>query len=140
VRDGPSASPDDPKPFWIVIENGVPSARLSEPGFEVDVMITSGLESLYEVWLGRLSISDALRAATAALQRATSDRDADAHSVVAGPPRRGALETGGERVERFGGASARVATGIVSGSGSAAGPADGSVWPALVGRVDHDPA
>lgn len=53
---------DDPKLFWIVIENGVPSVCLSEPGFEVDVTITSGLSSLYEVWLGRMSMRDALRA------------------------------------------------------------------------------
>jgi DNA-binding HxlR family transcriptional regulator len=52
---------DHTKLFWIVIEHGVPSVCTSEPGFEVDCTIRSGLSSLYEVWNGRLSISDALR-------------------------------------------------------------------------------
>ena len=51
---------DDPRAFWIVIESGVPSVCLSDPGFEVDVTIRSDVGSLYQVWLGRLSVKDAL--------------------------------------------------------------------------------
>ncbi len=53
---------DDRRPFWIVIESGDPSVCLADPGFEVDVTITSDLGSLYQVWLGRLALSDAVRA------------------------------------------------------------------------------
>jgi hypothetical protein len=53
---------DDKRQFWLMIEAGVPAVCLSDPGFEVDVTITSDVGSLYEVWLGRLPIRDALRA------------------------------------------------------------------------------
>jgi hypothetical protein len=47
--------------YWIVIEQGVPSVCLTEPGFEVDVTITSDLATLHQVWLGRLPVKDALK-------------------------------------------------------------------------------
>ncbi len=53
---------DDPRLYWIVIEQGVPSVCLTEPGFEVDVTITSDLATLHQVWLGRLPVKDALKA------------------------------------------------------------------------------
>jgi DNA-binding HxlR family transcriptional regulator len=52
---------DDPSLYWIVIEQGVPSVCLTEPGFEVDVTVSSDLATLHEVWLGRLPLKDALR-------------------------------------------------------------------------------
>ncbi len=52
---------DDRQTFWIVIEAGVPSVCDSDPGFEVDVVVTSDVRSLYEVWLGRVPIRDAMR-------------------------------------------------------------------------------
>ena len=52
---------DDRRRFWIVIESGVPSVCLVDPGFEVDVTITSDIGSLYQVWLGRLPLDDAIR-------------------------------------------------------------------------------
>jgi DNA-binding HxlR family transcriptional regulator len=52
---------DDRRLFWIVIEQGVPSVCMSDPGFDVDVSMTSDVSSLYQVWLGRLSVSDAIR-------------------------------------------------------------------------------
>ena len=51
---------DDRRRFWVVIESGLPSVCLADPGFEVDVTITSDVGSLYEVWLGRLPIRAAL--------------------------------------------------------------------------------
>jgi DNA-binding HxlR family transcriptional regulator len=53
---------DDPRRFWVVVESGSPSVCLTDPGFEVDVTITSDLGSLYQVWLGRLPVKDAVRA------------------------------------------------------------------------------
>lgn len=52
---------DDPRLFWIVIESGVPSVCLTDPGFEVDVTISSDVGALYQVWLGRLPLREALR-------------------------------------------------------------------------------
>jgi DNA-binding HxlR family transcriptional regulator len=52
---------DDPQPFWLVIEGHDPSVCLTDPGYDVDVTITSDLASLYEVWLGRLPVRQALR-------------------------------------------------------------------------------
>jgi DNA-binding HxlR family transcriptional regulator/putative sterol carrier protein len=53
---------DDPQQFWIVIESGDPSVCLTDPGFDVDVVITSDLRSLYQVWMGRLPLREATRA------------------------------------------------------------------------------
>ncbi|MBK9090705.1 MAG: transcriptional regulator [Holophagales bacterium] len=52
---------DDRRRFWIVIEAGSPSVCTTDPGFEVDVTISSDVGTLYQVWLGRLPLNDALR-------------------------------------------------------------------------------
>ncbi len=52
---------DDKRPFWIVVESGGPSVCHVDPGFETDVTITSDVASLYQVWLGRLPVADAVR-------------------------------------------------------------------------------
>lgn len=52
---------DDPKRFWLVIAEGRASICLADPGFGVDVTIATDLASLYEVWLGRLALADAIR-------------------------------------------------------------------------------
>ncbi len=52
---------DDARPFWIVVEAGGPSVCHVDPGFETDVTITSDVASLYQVWLGRLPLEDAVR-------------------------------------------------------------------------------
>lgn len=52
---------DDPQPFWLVVESGDPSVCLTDPGYDVDVTVTSDLSTLYQVWLGQLPINKALR-------------------------------------------------------------------------------
>ncbi len=52
---------DDTRPFWIVVESDGPSVCHVDPGFETDVTITSDVASLYQVWLGRLPVADAVR-------------------------------------------------------------------------------
>ena len=52
---------DDARRFWIVVEHGTPSVCMSDPGFPVDVTISSDVASLYAVWLGRLPLPAALR-------------------------------------------------------------------------------
>ncbi|MEU7143881.1 winged helix-turn-helix transcriptional regulator [Nocardia sp. NPDC046473] len=52
---------DVPDRFWIVIESGVPSVCAADPGYPVDVAILSDVSSLYQVWLGRLPLAQAIR-------------------------------------------------------------------------------
>lgn len=52
---------DEPRLFWLVVDSGEPSVCFTDPGFEVDVVVRSDLRSLYEVWMGRVSIGSALR-------------------------------------------------------------------------------
>ncbi|MFI7000990.1 winged helix-turn-helix transcriptional regulator [Nocardia sp. NPDC050175] len=52
---------DVPDRFWIVIESGVPSVCAADPGYPVDVVIVSDVSSLYQVWLGRVPLAQAIR-------------------------------------------------------------------------------
>lgn len=52
---------DDPRQYWIVVEAGVPSVCRSDPGFGVDLALSSDVATLYTVWLGRLPLGRALR-------------------------------------------------------------------------------
>jgi hypothetical protein len=52
---------DDRRRFWIVVEDGCSSVCLSDPGFDVNVTVTSDVATLYQVWLGRMPLKDALR-------------------------------------------------------------------------------
>jgi len=52
---------DDRHRYWILVEDGSPSVCVTDPGFDVNVTITSDLTSLYQVWLGRLPLKDAVR-------------------------------------------------------------------------------
>ncbi|MBF6300190.1 helix-turn-helix transcriptional regulator [Nocardia amamiensis] len=52
---------DEPRRFWIVIEAGVPSVCESDPGYPVDVVMSSDVDSLYQVWLGRIPVPHAVR-------------------------------------------------------------------------------
>ena len=51
---------DDARQYWIVIESGVPSVCHSDPGYDVNISIVADVRTLYRVWLGRLTIKDAL--------------------------------------------------------------------------------
>jgi DNA-binding HxlR family transcriptional regulator len=53
---------DDPRQFWIVVENGEPSVCLSDPGYDITITITSDLATLYRVWSGELPVDAAQRA------------------------------------------------------------------------------
>ena len=52
---------DDPRPFWLVVESGEASVCLSDPGYNVDVTVRSDLATLYQVWLGRLPVTAAVK-------------------------------------------------------------------------------
>jgi len=51
---------DDRRQFWIVVEPAGPSVCMSDPGFEVDVTMSSDVNSLYQVWLGRIPVREAV--------------------------------------------------------------------------------
>lgn len=52
---------DDRRPFWIVVEPVGPSVCQVDPGFEADVTIRTDVPTLYQVWLGRLPVEEAVR-------------------------------------------------------------------------------
>jgi DNA-binding HxlR family transcriptional regulator len=52
---------DEPEQFWIVVEMGESSVCVSDPGFDIDVEITSDVSSLFQVWLGHLPLVEATR-------------------------------------------------------------------------------
>jgi len=51
---------DDARQWWIVVESGVPSVCHADPGYDVDVTVSSDVRTLYEVWLGRTPMKDAV--------------------------------------------------------------------------------
>jgi len=48
--------------YWLVLKPDDVSVCLQDPGFEVDVGINADLATLFEVWLGRTTLQDALAA------------------------------------------------------------------------------
>jgi DNA-binding HxlR family transcriptional regulator len=52
---------DHPNRYWLVIERDDVSVCLTDPGFAVDVTITSDLSTMFRVWLGRIPLPDAMR-------------------------------------------------------------------------------
>lgn len=47
--------------YWLVMQPTDVSICLTHPGFEVDVQVTSDLTTLYKVWLGQITFSEAMR-------------------------------------------------------------------------------
>lgn len=47
--------------YWLLIKPGDVSICLKHPGFDIDLIVTSDLQTFYRVWLGRAGLSDALR-------------------------------------------------------------------------------
>lgn len=44
---------DDWRRFWIVVDRGIPSVCMVDPGYDVSLTITSDVATLYAVRLGR---------------------------------------------------------------------------------------
>jgi DNA-binding HxlR family transcriptional regulator len=47
--------------FWLVLTKGDVSLCLTDPGFELNVVVTADLSAFFQIWLGRVSYFDALR-------------------------------------------------------------------------------
>jgi DNA-binding HxlR family transcriptional regulator len=46
---------------WLILERPEPSVCLHDPGFRVDVFVTADTVALHRVWMGHLSLGDAIR-------------------------------------------------------------------------------
>lgn len=47
--------------WWLVFENGAADLCLKDPGFDVDLYVTTPMRVAAEVWLGRRGIAEAVR-------------------------------------------------------------------------------
>jgi DNA-binding HxlR family transcriptional regulator len=47
--------------FWFVINEGGASVCLTDPGFDIGLVVTADLSAFYQVWLGRMTLRKAVR-------------------------------------------------------------------------------
>jgi DNA-binding HxlR family transcriptional regulator len=59
--------------YWLLIERADVSVCLKNPGFDVDVTVSADIVAFYRVWLGRESLSKALRSQQVRLDGASAD-------------------------------------------------------------------
>jgi DNA-binding HxlR family transcriptional regulator len=52
---------DTPRRYWLVVEPHDVSVCVSHPGLDTDLLVSSDLGTMYEVWLGRKALGDAMR-------------------------------------------------------------------------------
>lgn len=55
---------DHRRKFWLVLEPGDASVCKTDPGFDVDAVLSADLSTLYRMWLGEIELLDAVRAGT----------------------------------------------------------------------------
>lgn len=53
---------DRRRTYWLVLEPGDASVCLTDPGFDVDALLSAELPTLYRMWLGELNLREAVRA------------------------------------------------------------------------------
>ena len=46
--------------FWLLLNQEDVSVCLTDPGFDLDILITADLSAFFQIWLGRLSFAEAL--------------------------------------------------------------------------------
>jgi DNA-binding HxlR family transcriptional regulator len=47
--------------YWLLIDRSDVSVCLKHPGFEVDVILSADIKMFYQIWLGRVSLMEAMR-------------------------------------------------------------------------------
>jgi SCP-2 sterol transfer family len=63
-----------PQPsYWLLIERKDISVCLKHPDFDVDVILTADIKRFYEIWLGRLSLMEAMRKSHISLDGSPAD-------------------------------------------------------------------
>lgn len=60
--------------WWLVTEDGVIDLCLTDPGYEVDLYMTSDLETMTRVWMGDVPLGETLRAGQIELHGSASLR------------------------------------------------------------------
>jgi hypothetical protein len=55
---------DRRKKYWLVLEPGDASVCYTDPGFDIDAVLTSDITTLYRMWEGEIDLRDAIRAGT----------------------------------------------------------------------------
>ena len=58
---GLSGVPISRRRYWLVFERGVVDLCYRNPGFDVDLFVEASLRALTQVWLGHVSIDQAIR-------------------------------------------------------------------------------
>ena len=58
--------------YWYVLAPTEASLCFQHPGFDIDLLLTADAATLYDIWLGRTTMGDALRAGTFYLDGAPS--------------------------------------------------------------------
>jgi DNA-binding HxlR family transcriptional regulator len=53
---------DHRRTFWLVLEPGDASVCYTDPGFDIDALLSSDLTTLYRMWEGEIDLLDAVRA------------------------------------------------------------------------------
>ena len=53
--------PIDRRRYWLVFERGIVDLCYRDPSFDVDLFVEAGLRHLTQIWLGHISIDQALR-------------------------------------------------------------------------------
>jgi DNA-binding HxlR family transcriptional regulator len=56
--------PDVQRRYWLVIAPDDVSVCITDPGFDIDVVVTADASTMYEAWLGRIDLRDAIAAET----------------------------------------------------------------------------
>ncbi|MFB9268589.1 winged helix-turn-helix transcriptional regulator [Bradyrhizobium erythrophlei] len=59
--------------YWLVIEPDEVSVCLKNPGYDIDLLVTAEITAFYRVWLGRSTLSEALRRQQVRLDGAPAD-------------------------------------------------------------------
>ena len=65
--------PANRRRYWLVFERDATDLCIKDPGFEVDLYVSSKLRTMVEIWLGHETIGEALRAQRLVLEGAPKD-------------------------------------------------------------------
>jgi DNA-binding HxlR family transcriptional regulator len=73
------------KTFWLLIEPARASICLTNPGFDIDLMLTTDVMALYRIWFGHSTLSAAMRKRQIRLDGAPADVRAFPHWFALSP-------------------------------------------------------
>jgi DNA-binding HxlR family transcriptional regulator len=59
--------------YWLLVEHTDVSVCLKNPGFDIDVIVSADIAAFYRVWLGRVTLTEALRKQQVRLDGASAD-------------------------------------------------------------------